>query len=251
MHPYVAGLPTYSFFYGGAAIVQFAVCLALARRMELSRWWSLALAGCYCLGMFVGAKALYDVGQHAFHFANLVSPASYEKGGLWGGPLVVLAAAVPIALATKKSARLCDLLALSLPPALALAHAGCFFAGCCYGRPTTMPWAVTFPAGSKPPNGVPLHPTQLYEIALLALTLAALVAARRKWPGLLLAWFLALYGAGRAVIELFRGDERLSWAGISLSQAICAAVAAAAALVLAISAVRRRSRRSCRSSSAA
>jgi phosphatidylglycerol:prolipoprotein diacylglycerol transferase len=56
-------------------------------------------------------------------------------------------------------------------PGLAAGHAigriGCFLVGDDYGRPTDLPWAVAFPEG-LPPTELPVHPTQLYEAAALA-----------------------------------------------------------------------------------
>src|SRR5690606_35977014 len=58
-------------------------------------------------------------------------------------------------------------------PAVALGQAfgrqGCFAAGCCWGKPTELPWGVHFPelgheyTGVPIANGIRLHPTQLYE----------------------------------------------------------------------------------------
>src|ERR1044071_4546755 len=57
-------------------------------------------------------------------------------------------------------------------PGIAIGHIvgrlGCLMAGCCYGKPTTVPWAITFtnPVASLnvgTPLQVPLHPTQLYD----------------------------------------------------------------------------------------
>ena len=67
-------------------------------------------------------------------------------------------------------------------PALAVGHAigriGCFMVGDDYGRPTDLPWGVAFPRGS-PPTAVPVHPTQLYETAGLAVIAWLLIRWRR------------------------------------------------------------------------
>src|SRR5574338_1287705 len=67
-------------------------------------------------------------------------------------------------------------------PALAVGHAigriGCFLVGDDYGRPSNLPWAVAFPQG-LPPTTVPVHPTQLYEAAALAVIAWFLVRWRR------------------------------------------------------------------------
>src|SRR5580693_2363108 len=64
-----------------------------------------------------------------------------------------------------------DTCAAALPVGHAIGRMGCFFAGCCYGKPTTEPWGVIFtnPTAAQlagTPLGVHLHPTQLYEASL-------------------------------------------------------------------------------------
>ncbi|TBR24088.1 prolipoprotein diacylglyceryl transferase [bacterium] len=121
----------------------------------------------------------------------------------------------------------------------ALGHAvgrlGCFFAGCCHGRPTGAPWAVTFtsPMADMDPAllGVPLHPTQLYEAAgemLLALVVINLVLpavrARKVRQGT--GFFLSMggYSLLRFTVEFFRGDDRgRLLPGLSPSQWVSAA----------------------------
>lgn len=129
-------------------------------------------------------------------------------------------------------------------PAFALAHGisrlGCVGAGCCFGRPTELPWAITFPPGGAAPVGVPLHPTQLYEAVWLLILGAALYALtpRRRFEGqVTLVYFLA-YAGGRSVIELFRGDVERGfvlepWLGpvVSTSQAVSLALAGFALVV--------------------
>jgi phosphatidylglycerol:prolipoprotein diacylglycerol transferase len=86
---------------------------------------------------------------------------------------------------------------------------GCLTAGCCYGEPCDLPWAITFTdPGAVAPRGVPLHPTQLYSIGAL-LALFGLLWWRRRhkaFDGELAMLYLGLYSAGRFAIEIFRGD---------------------------------------------
>ena len=74
-------------------------------------------------------------------------------------------------------------------PAIALGHVtgrlGCFAAGCCYGKPTNVPWAVVFTnpmaaANVGTPLGIPLHPTQLYESGAELLILIVLLTTERR-----------------------------------------------------------------------
>ena len=101
-------------------------------------------------------------------------------------------------------------------PAVALGHSlgriGCFFAGCCFGRPLLHnAWfALTFPdtVNSFAPPGVPLYPTQLMESATEFLTFLFLASMRKrkKFEGQLFALYLMIYAVLRSTIEYFRGD---------------------------------------------
>jgi phosphatidylglycerol:prolipoprotein diacylglycerol transferase len=90
---------------------------------------------------------------------------------------------------------------LALPLCLAIARVGCFLNGCCGGKPSGLPWAVTFPGSSQA-----VHPTQLYEAVLDALLFAALFLVGRRylagWDMLLAS--LAGYSAVRFLMEFLR-----------------------------------------------
>jgi len=118
-------------------------------------------------------------------------------------------------------------------PSIAIGHAigrlGCFCAGCCYGKPTDLPWAVTFTSPeSLAIRGVPLHPTQIYESGAELLNFAILLVLRRKktFHGQVFWMYVLNYSIIRAVIELFRGDIERGFIlpGISVSQGISAAM---------------------------
>lgn len=109
-------------------------------------------------------------------------------------------------------------------PAVALGYAvyriGCFLNGCCFGTETDLPWAVTFGQNSEAFAGqvaagliapdalhtLPVHPTQLYHALLGIVVFLVLLRMKVDVPGKRFAAALILYGAGRFVIEFFRGD---------------------------------------------
>ena len=106
-------------------------------------------------------------------------------------------------------------------PGIALGHVigrlGCLFAGCCFGRPTTVPWAITFhnefaAQNVGTPLNVPLHPTQLYEAGAELLILGLLLADSSAEGGRSRAGrsgrYMLLYGVSRFIIEFYRGDPR-------------------------------------------
>jgi hypothetical protein len=101
-------------------------------------------------------------------------------------------------------------------------------AGCCYGRPTSVPWAVTFTdpvaaANVGTPLDVPLHPTQLYDAGGELLILAVLLATERRgrtFPGRTFWLYVLLYGVSRFIVEFYRGDERGTLFVLSTSQVV-------------------------------
>ena len=122
-----------------------------------------------------------------------------------------------------------DLLAPSVALAQAFGRLGCFFAGCCYGKETSLPIGIVFPENSFAPAGVPLLPTQLFSSAgdfLIAFVLIRMTG-KMRYHGDVGALYLMLYGIGRFIIEFFRNDYRGSIGVLSTSQIISIGVVAA------------------------
>src|SRR5881409_86412 len=165
-----------------------------------------------------------------------------RSGGVFYGGLFL---AVVVALWYIRRAGLplwttCDVFA----PGIALGHVvgrfGCLFAGCCYGKPTTRPWGITFTnpfaaANVGTPLGIPLHPTQLYEAGAEALILLVLLVTERKgrpFAGRTFWLYMFLYAVSRFIIEFYRGDERGTVFMFSTSQFISAILAPLAIVML-------------------
>jgi phosphatidylglycerol:prolipoprotein diacylglycerol transferase len=99
-----------------------------------------------------------------------------------------------------------------------MAKLGCLAEGCCFGKPCAWPWAITFSASDDAPIGTPLHPTQIYEILVLAVIWSAFrLLPADRWRGTILAWFVLLYGVGRSLVETFRGDTTVQPRALGLS----------------------------------
>ena len=104
----------------------------------------------------------------------------------------------------------------ALTPALALGtmfgRIGCFLNGCCYGRPTDLPWGVVFPRDSfafLEFGDQPVHPSQLYNAAV-GLTLFALfqgLRGRFRVPGVMFWTFISLFALIRIPLDLTRAYE--------------------------------------------
>ncbi len=225
MWPYLFGYKTYSYLYTGSMVAHVVIACWLCRRANVRIRLGALLGLCYAFGMVPGAKLLYDILHQQVHWATYLSIDYYVAGGLWGGPLACLAATVIVVLLYRGDrARLLDIAVLALVVPMIMAKAACLTNGCCYGVESRLPWALVFPEGADCPPGVARHPTQVYEMLVVSAIGVVLTALdRERWKGMLIFWFVALYGVGRPLTELFRGDgPRVPDVGfLTASQAAC------------------------------
>ena len=153
-----------------------------------------ALAGSRILGLLEHAP------QIGFHWRSLLQPGGKTiVGGLLGGWLTVEVVKPLLGIRTRTS----DLFAVPLCVGIAVGRIGCFVAGLAddtYGKATTLPWGVNFG------DGVARHPTQLYEIAFLALLAASLYALgkRSHATGALFRVFIGAYLLWRLGIDFLK-----------------------------------------------
>lgn len=121
-----------------------------------------------------------------------------------------------------------DLVAPAVALGYAVARIGCFFNGCCYGRPTDLPWGVVFPVI----DGLRRHPTQIYSVLAGLLIFAFLEWKTRRgirFPGQIFSLFLIPYGLLRAGIELLRENTQITGGPATASLAALALAAAGGA----------------------
>ena len=206
-------LPT----YGALVAIAFLTALWLTSRFAKERGVNsekVVNLGVYCalVGM-LGAKILMIVmdPEYRQHPAEIFTRETLQSAGIFYGGFI---AALVFAFFYMRSQKLPVLATADLfAPGVAIGHGigrlGCFAAGCCWGKPTTLPWAVTFTnkeATTGVPLGVPLHPTQLYEA--LAEGIICLVLIRRlkrgHQDGSVIGLYLLLYGMVRFAVEFLR-----------------------------------------------
>src|SRR6185312_14481786 len=161
--------------------LKYAMVRAKGRGLDESRVLDLGIY--IIIAALVGAKLLLLVVDFKTYTSNprALLDLLREGGVFYGG--LILAVAVAVFYIRRVKLPLwttTDVFA----PGIALGHAvgrfGCFFAGCCYGKPTTLPWGITFrdpfaAANVGTPLGVHLHPTQLYEAGAEGLILIVLL----------------------------------------------------------------------------
>jgi phosphatidylglycerol:prolipoprotein diacylglycerol transferase len=222
---------TYGVLLAAAYLVGLQLAFVRSRRIGLDPNRILDLGVYVIIAALIGAKLLLLVTDFSYFRANprdllaLVRSGGVFYGGLIGAVLVAVWYIRRHGLPLWTT---CDMFA----PGIALGHVigrfGCLMAGCCYGRPTSVPWAVTFTdpfAASNvgTPLNVPLHPTQIYEAAAELVILAVLLVTERKgrtFPGRTFWGYIFFYAVSRFFIEFYRGDERGMILGFSTSQFI-------------------------------
>ncbi len=112
-----------------------------------------------------------------------------------------------------------DLFGTYVALAQSFGRVGCFFAGCCYGLPATVSWAVTYSdTESYAPTCVPLHPSQLYSAGVLFLIFLFIYGYLRhvlKKPGQLMSSYLLLISIERFCTDYFRTDHGTGLIGVN------------------------------------
>jgi phosphatidylglycerol---prolipoprotein diacylglyceryl transferase len=166
------------------------------------------------LSALLGSRILFVLINFNVYRKNPLEAFKIWEGGLvfYGG--LILAAVVSIIYMKWHQLpiwKFADLSSPSIALGLFFGRIGCFFAGCCYGKETSLPWSVVF----KDPNSlarlnVPLHPTQLYEAAVGIVIFFFLIwwEKRKSFDGQTFWVFTLLYSVTRFLIEMLRGDPR-------------------------------------------
>jgi phosphatidylglycerol:prolipoprotein diacylglycerol transferase len=214
-----------------AYLTGLRIAVVRARRMGLDSGRVLDLGIYLIIAALVGAKlmlVLVDFRYFADQPREVLSLV--RAGGIFYGGLI---AAVGTAWILVPRYRLplwttADVIAPGIAFGHVIGRVGCLLAGCCYGRPTSVPWAVTFTdpvatANVGTPLDVPLHPTQLYDAAAELLILTVLLATERRgrtFPGRTFWLYILLYGVSRFIVEFYRGDERGTLFVLSTSQVV-------------------------------
>jgi phosphatidylglycerol:prolipoprotein diacylglycerol transferase len=222
MHPILFSIgnwPVYSYgvLLAAAYLIGLQLGVVRARKAGVDPARVMDLGIYLIIAALVGAKLmLIAVDWDYFKSQPRELLSLVRAGGVFYGGLI---AAVAVGLWLVRRYKLpvwttADLMA----PGIALGHVvgrfGCLMAGCCYGRPTDVAWAITFtdPLAAQnvgTPLGIPLHPTQLYDAGAELIILGLLLFTERKgkpFAGRTFWLYLLLYAISRFIIEFYRGD---------------------------------------------
>src|SRR4051794_22313170 len=236
-------ITTYGIFLAVGMLLALFVASRLGARDGLPRERIYDLGLWTLVGGLLGSKILMffvEPDVKIFTLDFLRSGGVYY-GGLIGGLLAVVLLVHFYKLPFGKVA---DAFAPGLALGQAFGRQGCFSAGCCWGKPTTLPWGVHFTELGHEYTGVPiygpdgndiyLHPTQLYESFIMFAVFGFLfyLHRKKKFDGQVLIAYGIIYSIVRFSIEFIRDDPRgdlfgfTSLTGLSTSQGISLLVAA-------------------------
>jgi phosphatidylglycerol:prolipoprotein diacylglycerol transferase len=239
---------TYGVFLALAFLGAILLTVKLAARDGLSREKIYDLCLWMLLASLVGSKLLmlFTEPEYRENPWQLISLDFLRSGGVFYGGL--LAAILTGYFLMKRYKLPWWKTADACAPGIALGNffgrQGCFAAGCCWGKPTNLPWGVKFTQLGHDITGVPtevhLHPTQLYESFAMLLVFFFLLwlHRRRSFNGQVILAYALLYSVIRFAIEFVRDDPRgdilglTTLTGLSTSQLISLVVGIAALILL-------------------
>jgi phosphatidylglycerol:prolipoprotein diacylglycerol transferase len=234
-------LPTYGFLVALGTVLSLLMSVRIARLLSLDtdKVWNVALMA--VVTALVGSKILLIFLRWPHDGARALSVtlgASVHGTHGFGVELAGAAIAVTVALVSAwrlglPLRRTADAFAPSLALGSSVISVGCLEAGCDYGTPTHLPWAVVFTSPAAMPGtplGVPLHPTQIYaSLAEFLLFVFLLWLLRRPhYDGEILGAWLFLSGLSSFLLTFVRGDS-----GPWIASLVTVTQLAAAAMVLA------------------
>lgn len=251
MHPVLISLGGWSLpSYGVIVAAAYGLAIywlkarASAMGLEEDKFWSFIYW--IFFGALLGGKLVYlAVEQEAVLSGELSLWRDLRYGFVFFGGFAGSAAAFWICWRRQGFDfwKVADYCGAALPLGHALGRLGCLAAGCCYGRPTGLPWGLAL--GGHPQSvtpaalwGIPLHPVQLYEsaanlaiFALISLKLLPAIESGRYRRGTAIAAYTAVYAVARFSLEFFRGDDRGALSGLSTSQWLALAAVGGAVLM--------------------
>jgi phosphatidylglycerol:prolipoprotein diacylglycerol transferase len=239
---------TYGVFLAIAFLCAILVTVRLATRDGLPKEKIYDLCLWMLLGGLIGSKILmlFTEPEYRDHPLQLISLDFLRSGGVWYGGLLGAVLASYFLMKRYKLPwwKTADACAPGIAVGNFFGRQGCFAAGCCCGKPTTLPWGVKFTELGHEITGVPidnyLHPTQLYESFAMLLVFFFLLwlHKRKRFSGQVILVYALLYSVIRFAIEFVRDDPRgdilglTTLTGLSTSQMISLVIGVSALILL-------------------
>jgi phosphatidylglycerol---prolipoprotein diacylglyceryl transferase len=239
---------TYGVFLALAFLCAILITVKLAARDALPREKIYDLCLWMLLSSLVGSKILmlFTEPEYRDHPWQLLSLDFLRSGGVFYGGLVGAILTGYFLMRRYKLPwwKTADACAPGIAIGNFFGRQGCFAAGCCWGKPTSLPWGVKFTELGHEITGVPndvyVHPTQLYESFAMLIVFFFLLwlHKHRRFSGQVILLYVLVYSVVRFFIEFLRDDPRgdlfglTTLTGLSTSQLISLIVGIGALVIL-------------------
>jgi phosphatidylglycerol:prolipoprotein diacylglycerol transferase len=239
---------TYGVFLALAFLCAILITVKLAARDALPREKIYDLCLWMLLSSLVGSKILmlFTEPEYRDHPWQLLSLDFLRSGGVFYGGLIGAILTGYLLMRRYKLPwwKTADACAPGIAIGNFFGRQGCFAAGCCWGKPTNLPWGVKFTELGHEITGVPndvyLHPTQLYESFAMLIVFFFLLwlHKHRRFSGQVILLYALLYSVVRFFIEFLRDDPRgdlfglTTLTGLSTSQLISLIIGIGALVIL-------------------
>ncbi len=198
-------------------LVGIGLTLYLAKSAGISEESVLTAAFYIVIFGLIGARLVHVLDNLGYYGDNPSEIFAFWEGGLaWYGGLVggLLGGAVYARMAKLSLARLGDTVAPGGILGLAIGRIGCTINGDVCGKPTSLPWGITYTNPNSYPvswglGGIPLHPVTIYEIIMLLIIFVLLVwlRGRLKPDGSIILLMIAMYSFGRFFLSWLRAPK--------------------------------------------
>ncbi|MDR0985272.1 MAG: prolipoprotein diacylglyceryl transferase [Endomicrobium sp.] len=162
---------------------------------------------CIVIISIIGSKLFYIIINFKFFSLKTYNISNLLNSGLiyYGG---VISSIIFLLIYTRKNKTeilsIGDLFTPSLALGYSIGRIGCFFAGCCYGIPSKLPWAIysTY-------TRTYVHPTQLYEsiISFIVFIFLHINRNNKHKKGFITGIYLLFYSISRFSIDFFRSND--------------------------------------------
>ena len=210
----------YSIFYMIAFVIAFPILIyeGYHRKYPLLPW--ILIISSSIIFLIIGTKLLTYSGEDWKYFLNNWQLPHTSNKTILGGILFGIIGILTAKWWFRFKQPVMDAFAFVLPLCMAIQRVGCLMRGCCFGKPTDLPWAIKYSFGSMPYHvhlnsglidpisntSLAIHPTQLYQIIYCLAIVFIIWRIRKFWkaPGNLFFSSVILYGVFRFLSEFFR-----------------------------------------------
>lgn len=192
-------------YYANKLIVLYPIGITKKHTEDFISWAIIAII----IGGRLGHVLFYDPAKYLANPIEIIK--TYEGGMSFHGGIFGLGIAAYLYCRKNHIIFLSfsDILAIVAPIGLFLGRIANFINAELYGRPANVPWSVIFPYS----DGLPRHPSQLYEALLEGLVLFCIMliftykSKSLQKPGKMSGIFLIFYGIFRVSVEFFKEPD--------------------------------------------